>query len=279
MPKINDFDCEICGKHCRSSAARFCSRKCMGIWSGKHLSSKEIIEKRAKSNRGKTTPWRKTTIKPSAFSGIVTGEMAYWIGFLMADGYVFDDGSRYAVKLCLQGKDIELVRGFRDFVGSDAKILIDKLGRANVAIWCRDIVKDLERYGIVTRKTGMESFPSLGPTLTWAFIRGYFDGDGCVSVDPKYGYRKIRICSASRAFLEDMWDFILAQTGVVGGWYVNPSGTCHYLTYTGIENVSKISKEMYGDCGPSLERKKTKFDNAFAVSPRPTKNFIEGCEW
>jgi hypothetical protein len=211
----------------------------------------------------------------------MTQEAAYWIGFLMADGYILNKLGMYAVQICIQGRDSELNDKFRDFIGTNSKIRLDKLGRSNISVNSKQLVSKLGRFGLSGPKTGREVFRGIPRKLSRHFIRGYFDGDGCVSVlERKYNSLSVRFCCASRAFLSKIDEMISGDCGIKSGSvYSNPRGTCHYLTYTGRERIMRIYGYMYSDATTFLDRKKRVFDLAYMVWPRPSEFFVPGVCW
>lgn len=118
------------------------------------------------------------------FRCIDSPSAAYWLGFLMADGYVFvnEDKPEYRLCLDLQYLDVSHVELFRSFMRSEhpiKKVVYDD-GResARITFHSKDLLIDLSRYGIVPRKTFDMTFPEMDAVLISHFIRGYFDGDG-----------------------------------------------------------------------------------------------------
>lgn len=117
-------------------------------------------------------------------------EMAYVLGFLFADGYVFTNprGSSY---LCFASTDREIIQAIKVALRSNHTIgsRIRSVPSGNrkrkklyvLQIGSKEVVKSLERFGIVQNKSLVIRFPKNIPRLYFGnFVRGYFDGDGCV---------------------------------------------------------------------------------------------------
>jgi hypothetical protein len=108
---------------------------------------------------------------------------AYWAGYLAADGCISDNNDLY---LCIHSDDIAQVENFRDFLGSNHSIGIntDKYSRCTFGVKIPDNMAEslLDKFGITPRKSLTYMYP---PDLSKSsyfshFLRGYFDGDGCI---------------------------------------------------------------------------------------------------
>ena len=132
------------------------------------------------------------------FDSIDTEEKAYWLGFIFADGYIsnqetFDNTKRHAFELSLSIKDINHLYKFNKFmehVGDNVKVGKTKV-RDKEYIRCRWSIRNkhlwetLNSYGCTPNKSLTLKFPNesifIDKSLIRHFIRGYFDGDGCIS--------------------------------------------------------------------------------------------------
>jgi intein/homing endonuclease len=75
-----------------------------------------------------------------------------------------------------------------------------------------DTIKKLKALGIIPNKTYTQRFPKIEDGYIYDFLRGVFDGDGCIYVsNRKYGgYFSISFTSGSESFAKDLFDvFIL----------------------------------------------------------------------
>lgn len=134
--------------------------------------------------------------KENIFNKIDTKEKAYWLGFLMADGYIT---LTRGVVLNLSIKDIDQLKKFLLFTGSNTKISIVKRKSIQVmgGVYSKKIVKDLTKYGCISPKTFNIRLPNFKKeSLNLAFILGYYDGDGSEG-DPL-------LTSGSKRFLEEI---------------------------------------------------------------------------
>lgn len=118
------------------------------------------------------------------FENINTEEKAYWLGFLYADGCV--SSNRNTIELCLCVEDKHHLEKFKNFMDSEHSIGFHhgKLGDSyRISIRDNDLKNDLIKAGCVPNKSLILKFPSediITTELIRHFIRGYFDGDGCL---------------------------------------------------------------------------------------------------
>ena len=132
------------------------------------------------------------------FDSIDTEEKAYWLGYIYADGYIYNikprDSGRidYNFELCSKGDDIDHMQKFADFISYKAALKKTKVitngieySRCRVCLSSKHLWETLNNYGCTPRKSLTLQFPSLNifkdESLIRHFIRGYFDGDGYVS--------------------------------------------------------------------------------------------------
>ena len=126
------------------------------------------------------------------FDTIDTEEKAYWLGFLYADGYV--SSSKNAVELSLKESDKEHLEKFRGFLKCTEELTVKtgkascngkEFKRARLCLYNKHFHDTLVNLGCIPNKSLVLQFPSLNifskENLVIPFIRGYVDGDGCLS--------------------------------------------------------------------------------------------------
>jgi intein/homing endonuclease len=128
------------------------------------------------------------TINEKIFSKIETEEQAYWLGFLYADGYVSKDSNRIELTL----KDEEHVKKFANFLNISLSKIKEKtaMNKIYYKLSFRNVQirKDLISAGCIPQKSLKIVFPNeyiLPKNLVNHFVRGYFDGDGCLAISPR----------------------------------------------------------------------------------------------
>ena len=123
----------------------------------------------------------------TVFDSMDTEEQFYWLGFLYADGNISKTGNRLELTLAL--KDIDHLEKFRNFLKLTTEI---KTVLRNGHYACRLYVRNkhlwgtLNNLGCVPCKSLILEFPKKeifknNKMFILHFIRGYVDGDGCLS--------------------------------------------------------------------------------------------------
>lgn len=212
---------------------------------------------------------RTHNINNNRFKKIQSEEEAYWLGFLMADGYISED--RGVISLCLQEKDKDHVIKFIDFLGSDQKgYYKDSVGHMQyrIDINSRELINNLVALGCCQAKTFNLKFPSyhkVPKKYQRHFIRGYFDADGCACLHGKI--LTFSIVSAAKSFIEKLQDVLVKELNInktkiiveIRGEY-QPLYTLHNSAK---RDIKKLYDYLYKDSTIYLQRKKDKFENYF----------------
>lgn len=114
-----------------------------------------------------------------------TPEMAYVLGCFASDGGMFlnSGGSKYVQFV---STDKRFLSNIRRSLKSKHKISDKKHANENwnrcyiVQIGSKDLFNDLEKMGFVPNKSKNLAMPAISDGLFCHFVRGYFEGDGCV---------------------------------------------------------------------------------------------------
>ena len=194
------------------------------------------------------------------FNIIDSEEKADILGFLIADGCVDSKRNRITMKLKEEDKDhLQRILSILSTGYKLYKVTTVLNGKTfnsyKMEIRSSQIVNALAKLGIVDRKTGVETLPTLSKELMPHLIRGIFDGDGSISFRQRGENRKIEalvnICSTNKAFLEDIGKY------VVGSVYTEkrPGMDMYRLTATSRESAFKFLTYMYENSTISLQRK------------------------
>lgn len=134
---------------------------------------------------------RKLSFNESIFENIDSENKAYWLGFLYADGCVIynENQKRYVLELTLCEKDYIHLEKFKDFLNCNNKITYrDKQKAYRIFINSKKMCSDLIKLGCIPNKSLKLKFPNrsiVNKKYLKHFIRGYFDGDGCISINKK----------------------------------------------------------------------------------------------
>lgn len=216
---------------------------------------------------------KKYKLDEHVFDIIDTEEKAYWLGFLMADGYNHE--SKTMVALRIQGEDSEHLEKFKTFLQTDTPIYIFKYTTPISKIekeYCELNVcspifsQSLAKQGCVQGKTYILEFPNIDTSLYSHFIRGYFDGDGCISIrqrndrkSPKCKQIQFNIVGKEDVILK-IQEIICNNTGVFKTKLRSPKNNfAKRISWTGRNVCKKILDYLYKDATIYLQRKYEKY--------------------
>lgn len=200
---------------------------------------------------------------------------AYWLGFLYADGCVTikKDGGKVknSLSISLKVEDKEHVQKFLNSVQSDTIVRECKTNykdyySAKATINNQKICRDLYNQGCTPKKTFTLKFPNLRDDLIRHFVRGYFDGDGCISINKK---NKSVIVSfvGTEDILENITQIFMKECGAIHPVF-QKNGYKNNIVSVGWGNIytcKKIYQYLYKDCNIYLDRKLKKFDTVYCL--------------
>lgn len=179
--------------------------------------------------------------------------MAYILGLWFADGCIY--GGKI-FDITLHKKDKYILKQIAKELGYEGN-LYDYVDRqaARLNFSCIVIYKDIEALGGTERKSLTAKFPNVPEEYLHDFIRGYFDGDGCI-MRLKGNRINSAFTSGSKQFLDVLLEKLKTYAGVEGGSY---DSSCVSLKF-GKKDTLKIGKFIYKD-NPQLflKRKRDKF--------------------
>lgn len=225
--------------------------------------SKFKIRKVLLSNNILSKSSKKYNYNDDIFEVIDSEQKSYWLGFLFADGYVRNRKSSSELKLKLASKDISHLLKFKKFMSLDDIPVVDYIsGNSNcssISVNSKKIVDDLIHLGCVNKKSLIIKFPKLEKKLVHHFIRGYFDGDGWISIKRNNTFN-FGIASGSYEMLESLNDLLSEHSGIMKINIKQKNSNLNTLTYSSVTDIIKIYHYLYKDSNISLERKKQKFE-------------------
>lgn len=205
----------------------------------------------------KVNHYSKYTLNKDAFKIIDTEEKAYWLGFLYADGYVND---AKGLELTLAAKDLEHIKEFRKFMQSDSNITFQEATNSyRLCLYSIELAKDLTRLGCYQNKSLTLKFPTedqVPSHLIHHFMRGYFDGDGCISQNKK---QKVFSVIGTSDFLDKYEEILLTALKKDTRNKRYKQGQAFSIVYGGNLQVNKIYNYLYNKATIFLKRKQQKF--------------------
>lgn len=196
----------------------------------------------------------------SAFSSINTEEAAYWLGFIGADGYI-RRRTQLVVNLCAE--DSGHLEKLKSFLKTDAPVKSfcppsNPYGFCQLAVSSGVITSDLQRHGIAAGKKSTHlRWPSLAEPLMKHFIRGYFDGDGCIYVQYQGMFHQnlgLTILS-NHQFLESMVAWLAEKCRVETKTVQRRGVNFSEIRYAARGDVQTVLRYMYKDSSVFLNRK------------------------
>lgn len=136
-----------------------------------------------------------TRFDEHVFDEIDNESKAYWLGFIFADGYISSSSNNFELSLGI--RDIDHLKKFSEFMKYKGEIKQDSY-RCRFSLKNKHLWKTLNLYGCVPKKSLILKFPNKNifksEDLIRHFIRGYFDGDGCITYQ-KDTYSVSAVCS------------------------------------------------------------------------------------
>ena len=208
---------------------------------------------------------KKYTLNENYFDNIDSEDKAYFLGFLYADGNNFT--KRNCISMSLSEKDIEIVNLFNEYLKSDRPLSRQiKKGKLSYGVVVNSIhmSKTLSDLGCVNNKTFKIKFPDwLDNSLIKHFVRGYFDGDGSISITTKTRQARIGIVGTD-VFCRKIKEIINDETEImpqIRKAKKESKNNTVELYFGGNYQVIEFMNWMYKDSNIFLKRKWDKFIN------------------
>lgn len=198
------------------------------------------------------------TFNSAVFDVIDSEEKAYWLGFIFADGYINNYASHpnhgYGFELSLQLSDIKHLEKFNKFISNKCCVKSDNF-RCRVCLHSKHLWETLNNLGCTPCKSLTLKFPTNIPqTLIKHFIRGYWDGDGCLTYK-RANYPTISVLGTEQ-FLNSVQSFFNTSCNLYNNSKTN--NITKVLKYNG-KLAFDITHELYGNASVYLDRKYSKY--------------------
>lgn len=216
------------------------------------------------------------------FDSIDTEEKAYWLGFIFADGYISNRDNSF--ELSLKASDINHLNKFNKFMKhnkDNVKIGQVKCGE-KICFRCRwGIVNKhlwdvLNNYGCTPKKSLNLKFPDesifKNKNLIYDFIRGYLDGDGCISYTKNNHEDENSNYSAILSF-EGTENFLIELSKYFNETYSIIKNENHYTLKYSINASKRILNLLYNNSKIYLDRKYNRY--SFFKNCRSAKELAE----
>lgn len=209
--------------------------------------------------------------------------MAYILGFLAADGAVSKNTNHITIDL--QVLDEEILYKIKKELQAECPIehYINNSGHeyARLKICSKTIKEDLFHYGITPQKTYTLSPPIfLEKQYYISYIRGYFDGDGCIYYTTNFEKEQWYVCGARKEVLNWIREVFVNQYKIISPEVkqvktLKNGDPFYQLTYYG-KKINKIFESLYIKDTIYLDRKFKKMKNLYDIkSTRPYSSSVE----
>lgn len=209
--------------------------------------------------------------------------MSYILGYLYADGSLEDAHylrGKYIRVTSVDRELIELVKSSLDsghtIVMSDSPFPHGKI-RYSLRIGSHKMYASLSNHGLYPNKSLTITLPKIPRACTSDFIRGYFDGDGCVHIERGVGKSKQKILkrllvvftSGSKSFLEQLASLLKSELGLNQSkvYTTQKAFQLRYSTEDSVKIFNFLYKKQTSISRLFLNRKKDVFTRYFNARP------------
>lgn len=189
------------------------------------------------------------------FNKIDNEEKAYWLGFIVADGYL--NINKHMLRIKLGNRDRNHLIKFIKFVGGNEEMLKSEIhsetGNENfyVSLYSKEVMNDLLNLGIEQAKSGKEKVCNIDKKYYRDFIRGLWDGDGFI----RENLSGIGLVGSEEvlAFVQNYFNDSLG----VKPLKIYPHCNTFKIEYRSTRKaIPLILNHLYGDKDVALDRKK-----------------------
>lgn len=237
----------------------------------KQISIQKFLQKN-KLSKSVSEGMNKHNLDQNLFVNIDEEWKAYFLGWMYSDGNIYIKSKKHTISLCITEEDKYILDYFNCKIFKCKKRLNYrkakvKKGTSFLAkpLWrfqidSKNICRDLISKGLTPNKSLSIEFPSyISNELMPHFIRGLFEGDGCIQVNNKYS-KTIQIFSASKTFINSLQFFFKEEINIRVSIYVSKSKV-YSIRFGKKEEVQKFKTYIYNNCEQYLKRKYGRFDD------------------
>lgn len=204
------------------------------------------------------------------FKNIDTANKAYFIGLFHADGC--NSESNGNIKIFLKEEDVDVLEKLKKDIKYTGKLIyrirsleVNRKNQYGLNITCLPISEDLKHLGYPAKKTYKAVFPKfIHSDLICHFIRGLFDGDGCISYNSKKNKISFGIVG-SFLTLEGVKSEFKNRFNIESYISETKSKGIFSLKITKMIDIFTIFNYLYKDAEIYLKRKYDIFYNCFII--------------
>jgi len=189
------------------------------------------------------------------FKTVDTEAKAYALGLMFSDGCIYSAGNRKYINF--SSKDHELVETFRALLKSEHNIYQSR-GSYSIVIGGQELYDDLRRWGLEERKSWEDyGIPKIPKELLRHFLRGIYDGDGCIflsEIQGRYTYLHIALTCASPRFLREVKQVL--EENSISCQKIRKDRANYRLQVGDQSSVKKMVEYLYRSSNYFLKRKR-----------------------
>jgi hypothetical protein len=182
-------------------------------------------------------------------------DSCYWAGFIAADGCMTGG----VLKIMLHYDDTSHLKKFKQFVQSSHTISsnTDKYYRSEIGFKNSQIREDLiGNFNITPNKSLTYKLPNIPEKWFKHFLRGYFDGDGCIcesfSNRASITATLYTTITGSNSLIESVYSRLTSTLGITGTIQQKPS--VKIIKYNTNASI-RLLDYLYADSSIYLDRK------------------------
>lgn len=231
---------------------------------------------------GTSTDMRKYKVADNYFKKWSTN-MAWTLGFWFADGcimkrssYIFTITQHEKDKYILEAISKEMKSNYPLSCHRPLKKYPNRGNCCSFRICSKTIYNDVKRLGGKERKSLDVKFPHIPKKYLPDFVRGLWDGDGCITYNKRQKFYNSNYVSASECFIEQLHKILKENIdGLKGSLTWQKSGA--YRLLFGRDDTMRLKRFMYPESTENtlfLKRKYELFKRAEEICNQPKRKFF-----
>mgnify|MGYP001585093643 CR=1 FL=1 len=245
----------------------------------------ETLKQNGIKIRNSSESHRKYPLDETMFENINTEFKAYFLGWMFSDGNVYIKSKRHTLSITVVETDKEILDKFNKIIFDNKKPLNYRKAKDKITpkkiykckpcwrllIDSKKLCENIQELGCVPNKSKIIQLPNIPENMFRHFLRGYFDGDGCITSNGKNWGSFVIISS---------YDFVTQLQLKFKKLFniesaIHTSTGCYNLTVKVRNDIILLFNYMYQNSTIYLDRKYNKFklivDKLLNCKPKTSK--------
>lgn len=239
---------------------------------GKHLTKIQISKRGQFCCHGCATSYRQSAHDPNIFEIENKDILYYLLGLIFTDGNLDKDESRITLSLTQQEIIDKLYPYFCDTLSRKIYEYQPKnCKNANKSYTIintnKNTIQKLKDMSLTSNNSTTKDFPNIPIEYTPAFLRGIFDGDGCIVDAQNYKdkkYKRVSITCASLIFVEKLTQllktFELTPTIVIDSRRKDKQIKTYYVCLNRQNDINWFYNYIYNNATIYIKYKRQRFE-------------------